>query len=227
MITLESNLTGVIGRLKRMKDHDIPTAMAKALTPARWLEPFRREAEQALLVVAEPSERDFIPKFIATVTAAVLQGGFAMRMRAPFGDETSLQDFQAAAAAGSVADMGQNLFLSKVEEFRDIVQQWVEREKVKDKRDTGKSDEDIAHFISYLMLTPDERLTPAEQAAAISLAPHIVEFVQKNQAESRLTAEKTTLWLKAVLVAWREFFKAEFPVVFHQEFKATGSTLPF
>ena len=93
--------------------------------------------------------------------------------------------------------------------------EWVRTEKRKDERDAGKTDEEIAQFISHLLLTPNP--TAREAAARESLLPHIIDFLQRKQAVARLPATTVDLWLRAVLAAWREMVRARFPMVLHEE----------
>ena len=49
-------------------------------------------------------------------------------------------------------DLSQNLFLGEVQNFEEMLLEWVANEKNKDRRDAGKSDAEIAGLISWIML---------------------------------------------------------------------------
>ena len=89
---ISSNLAGVIGRAQRLRDRDIPAAMARTLHPGNWAAAAKVVAEQTLLAIAQPAERQFIPDFIKTLSWATIEGGFCLRLNSPFGDEKLLED---------------------------------------------------------------------------------------------------------------------------------------
>jgi hypothetical protein len=225
-VIIQSNVSAVLGRVTRLRDRDIPAAMARALRPEHWAGPFRDEAERTLLALAGADERQFIPGFIETLAVAAFPNGFTAKMRTPFDGAATLEEYQAARAALSPADLSGSLFLEKVQEFEDMVTRWVEEEKRKDRKDLGKTDEEIGHFISYLMLAPEGSLSPREQAARESLMPHIADYLQRKQADERLTADTTDLWLRAVLAAWCALARQRFPEVLRAELRGAKTELP-
>ena len=182
------------------------------MQPDQWQKAAREEAERTLLAVAEPNQRQFIPEFLNTVTAALAGGGLSVRMGSPFKGAQTLGDYQAARSAVRPGDLGMSLFQANVEEFRDLMTEWVEKEKKKDARDAGKSDEMIGEFISWIMLTPSPSIGQARARA--SLMPHIIDFLQRQQATTQLDAKITDTWLKAVLASWRGLVRARFPGLF-------------
>jgi hypothetical protein len=73
---ISSNLAGVIGRVQRLRDRDIPAALARTLHPGNWTAAAKVAAEQTLLAIAQPAERQFIPDFIKTLSGVTIEGGF-------------------------------------------------------------------------------------------------------------------------------------------------------
>jgi hypothetical protein len=220
---IESNIAAVIGRVNRLKTHDIPTAMKRALNPAKWRDLAYQEAQATLWALATAEQKQHVDAFLTTLKALPLPEGFVLQMRTPFITAASLLDFQSARAALSPADLSQNLFLGNVQQFEEWVTEWVTTEKNKDSRDTGKTDEEIGDFISYLMLTPNP--TPRELAARQKLAPHIVDFIKRRQAQDRLDDATVETWLLAVLKTWRNLVADHFGEIFRREFRAVRSEL--
>jgi hypothetical protein len=216
----ETNAGSVRDRIAQLRDGVIPQALNRTLQPERWRALARMEAESTLRAIADPAQALFIPNFISTLIAGMLPDGFWLAMRSPFAMEQTVADFQAARAAVSPKDLGQNLFYQDLQRFDELITEWVATEKRKDARDAGKSDEEIGHFIAYLMLTPTP--TPRERAAREKLMPHIVDFLQRRQAASRLPAEVVETWLRAVAVAWRIMICAHLPAMLKTELRATA-----
>jgi hypothetical protein len=221
---IESNVSAVAQRVTRLINRDIPLAMQNTLKPALWREPARQEAQRTLEALAEAKDRHFIPDFIRTLQADVFGRGFFLRMRSPFLGVQTLADYQAAKGVVTPADRGLSLFQKDVTAFEELMQDWVREEKHKDQRDAGKSDEEIAMFLSYIMLTPNP--TARELAARAKLMPHIVDFLQRKQAEARLAAPLVDTWLRAVLCAWRNLVGRLFPELFREQLKAARGELP-
>jgi hypothetical protein len=152
-------------------------------------------------------------------------------MNSPFPPDQTLADMAAARAAASPVDLAQNLFLQEVQKVEDWLTQWVEQEKNKDQRDTGRTDEQIAHFIAYVMFTPDGgryivRNGPNKGRLVRDVfMPHIVDFLQRKQAGGRLDAATVDAWLRAVLAAWRNMVRDLFPQKFHAELRAVRGEL--
>jgi hypothetical protein len=113
------------------------------------------------------------------------------------------------------------LFQKSASEFEQYVLEWVETVKNKDYRDWGKTDAEIAHFISTALLTPYGQTWVVRegknkgQLVRDVFLPHITEFIKAKQAEqdqeNGLTRETVTGWLQAVLCAWRELVRAQLP----------------
>jgi len=221
---LESNLYGVIARTERLTRRDIPLAMAAAVKPGQWRELAYTEAQRTLLALAEPTQRHFIEAFLRTLTVDVFGTGFFIRMSSPFIAGHTLAEYQAARSAVKPSDLGQNLFQKDIAEFEQLMTEWVETEKRKDRRDQGKSDEEIGNFISFLMLTPSP--TPREAAARKKLMPHILDFLQRKQGMSRLNPEVVDAWLRGVLAAWRAMVRAHFQDKFRAALRAATTELP-
>lgn len=220
---VESNIAGVIGRVERLRRHDIPAALKQALDPAKWLELAWREAERTLWALAKPEQWTHVPRFLETLKALPVADGFRLRMRTPFLASATLTDLQAARAAVSPRDLNENLFLGRVQQFEEWITEWVEKEKRRDARDANKSNEEISQFISYLMLTPQP--TPAELEARRKLMPHIMDWIQRRQGRDKLDAATVDAWLRAVLAAWRRMVQAHFGEMFRKEFRAVRTEL--
>lgn len=213
MFTIDSNILDVLKQTDELIEERIPAAMEAALDPALWYTEAHDLAVRVILAIADPQERKFIPDFAQTVTASVLQGGgLSLQMHTPFPElRDLLRSAQAARAAMNPRDMMQNLFALPVSQFEELILQWVEEAKKKDSRDVGKSDQDIADLISYIMLSPN--LTPGGKGekARAALLPHITEFLQQKQVANRLPPEVVDRWLRAVLTAWRELVRVKYP----------------
>ena len=135
----------------------------------------------------------------------------------------TMQDIQAARVAVNPVDLSQNLFLQEVQKFEDLMTQWVQTEKDKDRRDAGKTDEEIGNFISYVMLTPVP--TPRMMEARVALMPHIADFLKRQQASARLDGATVETWLRAVVAAWRNLVRDLFPQRFCKELNAVRGEL--
>ncbi|HTV62268.1 MAG TPA: hypothetical protein VMH30_06835 [Verrucomicrobiae bacterium] len=112
---ISSNLAGVIGRAQRLRDRDVPAAMARTLLPGNWM-----AAEQTLLVVAQPAERQFIPDFIKTPSVATIGGSFPCAWIHHSAMKNCWKIAGSARAALSPDDLSQSLFLDRVQEFENI-----------------------------------------------------------------------------------------------------------
>jgi hypothetical protein len=224
---LDSNIQGVIDRLKR-KPRDIRGAMARTLAPVEWEKPLREEAKRTLWALAKPTEWDFVNAFIETVMVAPFMTGFFARMSNSLPPVLAIEDFMMARGLQIRAlktGTGPTLFSDFLNQFDQMMTDWVATEKRKDRRDWDKSDEDIGHFVGYLMLTPDGNLSEKELAAKKKLWPHLGEYVQRRQQEKRLNADTINAWLLAVLAAWSALVRREFPGKFREQLAAVRSEL--
>ncbi len=227
---IESNILGVRDRCSRLQ-RAVPVAIERALAPDQWLEDARAMAERVLLGVAQPKERQFIPVFVRTVLAGVLPGGFTLTMRNPFPPAQTLADLQAARAAMSPADLFSNLFRGQVQQFEDLLAEWVATVKDKDQRDAGKTDAEIAEFISYALLAPGGdslivRSGPNQGRTVREVfTPHIVDYLTQRQALQRLDAATASHWLRLVLAAWRELVRLKFPEKFRAHLRVARGEL--
>jgi len=229
MFKVESNIDDVIGRTRKIK-RAIPLAMQEALAPELWLARARQVAQRTLLAIAQPEERKFIQPFVNTVSADLLGTMLRLQMRSPFAGNSPDKVLDAARAAAAmltpkeiVATRGLSLFMQPVENFETLVLQWVrgdirvdadkdlpfpdELAKRKDARDWGKTDEEVARFISHLLLTPDP--TDGERIAREKLETHIAKFIA-NRLAGELDEAAGEIWLKAVLAAWRAMMRSEY-----------------
>lgn len=229
---IESNISAVVARTQRLASRDIPAALQRALKPSpTLLQQARETAERTLLALAKPNQRAFVPAFLETIVNGIFGTGFFVRMKNPFPTPKSVQDFQAARSAVSPQDLSQNLFLKSVQEFEQMMEEWVATEKDKDQRDAGRSDADIGNFISFVMLTPMGgnlivRSGPNKgRTVREVLSPHITEFLQRRQSRETLTPGTVDIWLRAVLAAWCALFRRILPERIMVELKAARTEL--
>src|SRR5262249_51235413 len=124
-----------------------------------------------------------------------------------------IEEARSAKAVTSGRDLASGLFDLPVRDFEALIQEWVEAGEAAggkrlDARDWGKSPEEVADLISYIMLTPD----PGDKAkkAREGLEPHIAEWLSKRLGGG-LDPVTVDLWLRAVLAAWREMVKLLYP----------------
>ena len=227
MFLIESNVDRAIGRTRKL-NRNIPIAMQEALAPNLWLAQARLVALRTLLALARLEERQFIHPFVNTVSAEIVGAALSLKMHSPFGEESPdkvLANARAAAAALTPKEIvqirGLSLFMQPVENFETMILEWVqggsatgdvpfpdEQEKRKDARDWGRSDEDVARFISHLLLTPDP--TERELTAREKLEPHIAKFIA-NRLAGQLSQAVAEIWLKAVMAAWRALLRSAYP----------------
>ncbi len=224
-MTVTSNLAGVMDRMRRLP-RAVPVALARTLEPASWLVEARAAAERALKAEAKPAEEIYIGRFVAAVISDVLAPGpgFSLALRAPPSKTPmTLADLQTAR---SLMRPGfQDLFRQQVQEFEDLLEQWVANEKRKDRRDAGQSDRDIAEFISYALLSPDGDTLKVKSGKNKDMlvgdvfAPHIAKYLAAQSVTGQLPPTVVTRWLRAVLTAWKEMVRVVAPRKFHKELK--------
>jgi len=169
----------------------------------------REEAKRTLWALAKPnvgialSEWGFVDTFVATVLTGPFMTGFFARMTNPVPRVLEVQDFADARYLQTRAlqnGTGPMLWSEFVNQFDQMMTDWVANEKDKDRRDYEKSDEEIGSWIGYLMLTPDAKLSAkrsgrvnpvtgkedmSELEAKKSLMPHIVDYLQRRQTDNR------------------------------------------
>ena len=216
---IESNIAGVIAQFDRVT-REIPAALDRVLQPENWIDDARDLAETVLLIHAKPNQRVEISKFIDTIM--MMPAGFDLRMRSPYSNQSGADRLAATQTLGglgggsreAVQAGGTTLFQSLTQSMEAMILEWVETPEEKggkrrDARDLGKTDEEIARLISYIMLTDDGSRyivrTGKNQGrlAREVLTPHIAAFIESKLAPA-LDAKTIDLWLRAVLAAWRE-----------------------
>jgi hypothetical protein len=226
-VTLTSNIQGVIDRVRR-RPRDIRSALDRTLSPAQWDKSLREEAKRTLWALAKQSEWNFVEPFLQTIMVAPFMTGFFARMSNPLPPVLALEDFMMARGLQTHSlqtGSGPTLFSDFLNQFDQMMADWVATEKRKDARDQDKSDEEIGHFMGYLMLTPDGKLSERERAAKRKLLPHITDYLSRRQAANRLGAETINAWLLAVLAAWSALVRREFPVRFREHLAALREEL--
>jgi hypothetical protein len=232
VLQLESNLDQVIGRFRRHREM-VPVAFARAAHPTRWRERLRQDAERTLQALAAPHEQRFIPAFLSTLTAAVIEGGMVIRMESPGRWFLAAQPSLFANPVNTTGPRYERpetqrwtnpgpantyepvqLAAEDYDRFFELVHQWVEEEKRWDAEiDRDKNPKTVAEkamFITRLLLSPD--LTDAEARARDLLLPHILDFIRRQtETSGRLAPETAALWLRAVLMQWTATVIREYP----------------
>ncbi len=210
---ISSNISAVIQQTRKLIEH-IPVAAQAALRPEVWHEEARGVAERVLRALASPEESALVPRFMASLEASGLTGGgLKLTMRSPESGSDLIEQARSARGVTSGKELGRGLFDLPVRQFEELMEEWVgtpesEGGKRRDARDMGKTDEDIAHLISYIMLTPNPG-KKAEKARA-GLEPHIAAWLSKRLGGG-LDPATADLWLRSVLAGWREMVKLLYP----------------
>ena len=236
---IESNVAGVLQRTARLRDRDIPAAMARALRPDQWAAALRFEADLTLMALASPKERGFIPAFIETLVTGPFSNGFFARMRSPFAPDIPYQIAPQANMPPPVGGGGHYDALQippgtdAFSEFLGRMLEWVETEKdwvvERDGEKNMDTTIDKADWIAYVMLTPEGgELVVAEGPNAGKrvrdvFMPYIVQFLQEQEPKKRpgkqLDAATVDEWLRAVLATWRTLLRSRFPTVLRKELR--------
>jgi len=209
MIQIGGNTEAVIGQLQRLRA-EVPKAVARALSWEKWIERAAEVAEVTLNALAGPDEAQHVRRFSEAIQGATIGGGFALRLTNPLPATRQLLEDALAArgTSASSADVMMGLFAKSIVDLDEALLEWVQTEKDKDERDVGKSDQDIADLMRYILVTPN--LGETGQAAREGLVRHIVPWLQRREEEeSGLRPETVDLWLRAVLAAWREMIRSE------------------
>jgi len=241
-MTITSNIQGVLDRAIR-RPRDVRTALMRTLMAGDWDKLLRAEAKKALWANAKQAEWSFVDVFINTVLTGPFVTGFFARMSNPIPPILYLEDFAMARGLQTRAlneGSGPTLWSGFVNQFDQMVVDWVANEKKKDARDWEKSDEEIGRWIGYLMLTPDSKLNAkpsgrinpvtgqpdlSELEAKHHLMKHIVNYIQRRQTANRLASDRINEWLLAVLAAWSVLVRREFPGKFREQLKIVRTEL--
>ena len=244
---ITSNIKGVIGRLERLQK-GIPQAFERAVAPAYWLPRLQASAEKTLRalwalersVALRKVYEKLTPRIVESITAEVFGGGALFTARIP-------AEMTGAGLGGDIAKASQfNLekrtpggkesknFRLPVEQLaanaenlqrvREGILEWVRLEKIKDERDAGLSDEQIAERLEWI-LGLNKRSSPKEYTAAMQeaggrLAARIQEFLnidaeggvtRLEQKPTAMDPETATEWMTAVMATWRALLKVSLP----------------
>ena len=225
-MVITSNVQGAIDRTRK-RPRDIALAMAATLAPAPWVETLKLEAQRTLWAIAKPAEWQQVKLFLPIVDK--LADGFFAALNNPIPPILSVEDFAIVnhmqQTQGRDGQSGPNLFSGLLNQFDDLITEWVATEKHKDQRDWDKSDEEIGHFIGYLLVTPDGKLSPKEKAAKAGFMRHIPQWLEKKQTDKRISDDMVNAWLLAVLAAWRALVVREFPARFAAQLNKQGEAL--
>jgi len=241
-VTITSNIQGVLDRATR-RSRDVRTALTRTLAVGEWDKLLRAEAKRTLWALAKQSEWGFVDAFVATVLTGPFMTGFFARMSNPLPPVLVVEEFAMAQDLQKRAlsqGTGPTLFSDFLNQFDQMMTDWVANEKDKDRRDYDKSDEEIGSWIGYLMLTPDSKLNAkrsgkvnpvtgkpvlSELEAKHSLMKHIVDYIQRRQTEKRLGNDQINAWLLAVLAAWSVLVRREFPGRFRAQLNVVRTEL--
>lgn len=144
MIRFKSNIKEVIAQLERLPG-EVHAAMQRAVEPKRWTAPALIRAEQALLMVATPAQRQLIPTFVNAIRVTVFIGaggkGFEASLAAPQGDPTQdaaqtlvqgviVQEAELRKKSDLRADILQRqmpAFMANRERISEAILDWVKR----------------------------------------------------------------------------------------------------
>lgn len=225
MFRISSNLSQVIERTRRLRDRDIPAALQAALQPSRWKGMAAQEARDTIGAIAEDGDKQFIEPFIKTIYATLFEGGLLLGMQDP-----STHFSLAVAQLGLPGTAGQKYQEVRVDdpvEFEQQVLDWVANEKRWDiERDGEKTLENIyekAAWITRLILAPPGTLSAvpssynsmSELEARDSLIEPVMEYILKQTSGTpsapQIAPETAATWLRAVLSAWREMVRVNYP----------------
>lgn len=201
--------------MDRVRKHrvDIATSMAAVLAPEHWVEVMRAEAHKTIWAIAKPEEWQQVKLF--TTLTDKLADGFFSAMNNPIPPIMAIEDF-AIVRHMQQTDVqkgrsGPNLFSNLLNQFDEMMAEWVANEKHKDMRDDGKTDEEIGSWIGYLLMTPDAKLSAKELAAKQGFMKHIPQWLNQRQTTKRLSDDTVNGWLLAVVAAWKALVIREFP----------------
>lgn len=222
MITLTSNIDRVIQQLHSLRD-EVPRAIQRALAWEKWIERAGEVAESTLNALAGPDDQAQVRPFVEAIKGVALTGkaGFALTLSSPLPRVRALlaDAIAARGSAANSADAMLGLFRGSITSLEEALLEWVQTEKHKDQRDFGKTDEDVARLISYILISP--RLGAAGESAREGLMRHIVPWLQRREEEaSGLPPETVDRWLRAVLAAWRVMVETEVAARIRAELKS-------
>lgn len=214
---IESNIAQVLERVKHLPGR-IDAAVTQACQPSTWIDEARELAVRVLQGMATPDQIPAALLLAETITAVMAAGerGFVLRLAAPRSKLATLLEQAQLARAGTNKIDPRDLFGAQIAAFETLVLEWVETPeeeggKRRDARDWGKTDEEIAHLISYIMLSPNLGMQGLRARAA--LTPHLRAFIhQKMAGEGRnIDPALVHAWMRAVLISWREWIRVRFP----------------
>jgi hypothetical protein len=225
-VTFTSNIQGVLDRA-RARPRQIAEALRVTLAPAGWVDVMRQEAAKTLWAIAKPEEWQQVKLF--TVVTDALADGFFSAINNPIPPVMALQDFAIVnhmqLTQVNDGQGGPNLFSNLLNQFDELMTDWVANEKRKDRRDWDKSDEEIGRWIGYLLLTPGGKLSPDEKAAKAGFMRHIPQWLEQQQKSKRISDATVNAWLLAVLAAWRELVRREFPARLERQYRQLQEVL--
>lgn len=222
---IASNIKGVIRQMERLKAN-IPIAAQRALAHERWKNPAIEIARGVLQPpIVRPEEQQFVEGFINTITSASLEEiGFSLSMHTP--SEASASGARAREAAENNQIAGLNF--DKDQTLGNLVRQWVETpftnrddpasgkdiQAEQGGKDFNKSDDEITRDLMWILTGADP--SPSVDKARAGLMPRLQAFAAAMMA-GQLPPERASLWLRAVLAAWAEMIRLQFPALLRQE----------
>lgn len=232
VLKLDSNILGVLNRLRR-RERDIHTAFERTLDGHQWFELLKNKASMTLQQTATLEEQPMVMAFLRTFLSDVLPMGFFAELRDPQSPILGVDAFVYASqmqAEDAGRGLGPGLFSRALNDWDQMIEDWVATEKDKDKRDWDKTDADIARWISYALLHPEcEWVVQSGKNAGKKVRdvflPHITKWIIQRQRSVRLPEEKVDRWLREVLAAWSDLVRREVPRRFMKNYDAARKEL--
>lgn len=251
---IKSNIAKVIAGLRQYQS-GVPAAIQRTVAPKYWKPRLEQSATHTLraqwalernLAVREMYER-LTPRIVNTIEAMILEDGARFTLGIPGdgrggsgdivgGDVAKAIDYHVEGqtpggkpsknfrrAPDQLTEDAENR-----ERVREAVLQWVREEKVRDERDAGLTDEEIADRIEWIMglhrNTSPKEWTAAMQEAGARLANRVQMFIDEAgtggtgsgkpagaASVPQLAPEVAAEWLEAIFASWSALFITGLP----------------
>lgn len=212
---IQSDAGVALARMERFV-RDLPMTMSLAFQPRDWLPLARQTAEDTLMLVAKSAEQQvYVPQFVRLVMLNDLGLGMEWTMgRPPMAGGINVASAARLLQLGELFAWGAS---KDAEQLMRLVQQWVATEKVKDARDAGRSDSQIAgRLLRVIRCEGIQSPVPGTvrgSAQSVSNAGGLLRHLQDfaDRAKDVLTEAEVNEWMEAVLAAWSELALAHVP----------------
>lgn len=233
-LAIQSNIQGVIRQVTRLKTL-VPAAALQSISPEKWGPVARSRAQLTLDAIARNDlERSLIPRFVETVVAVVSGPGMLLlRIEQPPLDELAgnvlvervmmaEEDLQKPGPKRQIALSMDDEKLAKL--LQEAILDFVTEEKDLSEEEEGWMDDDpvgarqrIANNLRYILFT---RALPDE--AKSGLAAAVQDYISRRWWPAYLGSDTPDVghWLVAVLLAWREMFLSQWPLLIEQQLRA-------